>query len=289
MTKEKYAWAGLAIPLSWLAELDNVAAPNALADAFGDRYLYRHNPVFAAIRDSALELGYRFSTEDTPLWRDYQSLGLVALHRILATRVIPYFNTGATFRRMLDANPAARLPPGFIAGNLKRNYAFHESAHCVAHSIMSRMQAELRAAAPGEAGSAVLEAILAESFANTVEALGSVVQHLPLSDGIFFRLNSYFSQSQTRRELLARAGAELGPENGFTLLFAAYFEANLALEPPAGATYERIAEAAGCGAKRSGLAKDTAGECLQIECSLPGKRHAGIFRIAGLDGANTPH
>src|SRR5438270_7369661 len=119
MTKEQYAWTALGIPLAWLAELDTVTAPNGLTDALGDRYLYCHNPIFAEIRDAVLDLGYRFSVEDSPFWRDYQSLSLMALHRILSDKTIPYFNTGTSFRRLVDAHPAARLSPGFIAGNLK--------------------------------------------------------------------------------------------------------------------------------------------------------------------------
>ena len=65
MKREKYARVGMGVPLAWLAELDAVASPNALPDAFGDRYLYRQNPVFASIRDAALSFGYRFSAQDT--------------------------------------------------------------------------------------------------------------------------------------------------------------------------------------------------------------------------------
>ena len=130
---------------------DSVSAPNALSDAFGDSYPYCHNPVYRNIRDATLALGYRFSAEDTALWRDYQSLSLVALHRILSTKIVPYFDTANSLRRLIDANPQARLPPGLIAGNVKRNFAFHESAHCVAHSLMRRIEAELYAVAPDEA------------------------------------------------------------------------------------------------------------------------------------------
>src|ERR1700722_14953022 len=105
MTKEKFAWTGFGLPLTWLAQLDSYPAPNALPDAFGDSYLYRHNPIFAAIRDAALDYGYRFSAEDTPLWRDYHSFSLVTLHRILSGKIIPYFDTATAFRRLRDANP----------------------------------------------------------------------------------------------------------------------------------------------------------------------------------------
>ena len=219
MTKEEYAWTRFGVPLAWLTELDEVSVPNALADAFGDRYLYRHNPIYAGIRDAAVGFGHRFSAEDTPLWRDYQSFSLTALHRILTWRIIPYFDTGTTCRRLIEADPRALLPLGFVAGNLKRNYAFHEAAHCVAHSIMRAMEAELRAMAPGEKDRMVLEAILGESFANTVESLGTIFQHMPVPDRVFYRLNSYYSRQSKRDDVLHRAGAELGCQVRFTMLF----------------------------------------------------------------------
>lgn len=256
MTKEKFAWSGLGVPLAWLAEFDNVPAPNALEDAFGDRYLYRHNPVFASIRDATLALGYRFSAKDTPLWRDYQALSLLSLQKILSSRTIPFFDTAVTVRRLIEANPEAKLAPGFIATNIKRNFAFHESAHCVAHSILRRAEPELTLIAPGEKQRFVLESVLAESFANTVEALGSLFHFMPIPDGVFYPLNSYWPADREREGILNRAAAELGIETRFRLLFASYFESNLATEAPTGATYERVAESAGCSAGHAGLARE---------------------------------
>lgn len=163
MTKQEDVWTRFGVPAARLADLDNLPAPNALAGAFGDRYLYRHNPVYASVRDAAVGFGYRFSAEDTPLWRDYQSFGLTVLHRILTGKTIPYLDTAATFRRLVEDNPGALLPPGLIAGKMMRNHAFHEPAHCVAHSIMQGIEAQLRAVAPGETERTVLDAILAES------------------------------------------------------------------------------------------------------------------------------
>jgi hypothetical protein len=281
MTKEKHARTGFGVPLAGLAELDNLPGANALADAFGDRYLYRHNPIFASIRDAALGFGYRFSAEDTPLWRDYQSLSLMALHRILKDRTIPYFDTGTTFLRLLDANPAARLQPGFIIGNLKRNFAFHESAHCVAHSIMRGIEAKLRSVAPQETSRFVLEAILAESFANTVESLGAVHQHLPFSDRVFYPLNSYFSHNQKRQDVLKRAGTELGPELRFTLLFFSHFEANLSMQPPADSTWQRIAGAGGAIADQSGLTREIANTGCKLSAGFRENTTPAYFELLG--------
>jgi hypothetical protein len=114
MTKEEYIWNRFGVPLARLVEFDEAAAPNALADAFGDSYLYCHNPVYASVRDAALGFGYRFSAEDTPLWRDYQSFGLTVLHRILTGKTIPYLDTGTSCRRLIEENPQAQYPLGLI-------------------------------------------------------------------------------------------------------------------------------------------------------------------------------
>jgi hypothetical protein len=281
MTKEKFAWTGFGIPLTWLAELDNLPAPNALPLALGDSYLYRHNPIFTAIRDAAIELGYRFSAEDTPLWRDYQALSLIALHRILKEKTIPYLDTASTFRRLIASNPKAQLPAGFITGNLRRNYAFHESAHCVAHSVLSRMESELRAVEPRDTDRTVLAAILAESFANTVEALGSVFQHLPVSDGVFYPLNSYFFRNQELRNVLDRAGADLGSELRFALSFLSHFEANLAIQPPVDSTYDRIAEAGGCFAAQAGIAREIADAGFKLSAGFRESTTPAYFELLG--------
>ena len=244
-TKKELVWSGFGIPLAWLAELDNIPAPNALPDAFGDSYLYRYNPVFAAVRDAAIGFGYRFSVENTPLWRDYQALSLAALHRILSGKTIPYFDTGNTIRRLVESNPAVRLSQGFIFTNVKRNYSFHESAHCIAHFIMERM-ADPPTLAAGNAHRFVLESILAEAFANTVESLGSIVRHMPVSDAVFYGLNSYVARDQGREHVLNEARRELGAQRRFILLFLSHFEANLSVQAPTDSTYRRIAEAAGC-------------------------------------------
>jgi len=181
---------GLTLPLRWLASLDAVPAHGALGDAFGDSFLCNRNPVFAKIRCSALEFGYRFSADDTPMWRDYQTFGLGTLHQILTNGIIPYHDTGNTVKRLLASNPKITLSPDALQRNFKRNHAFHESAHCVASSILQRLEPDLRAIAPDDRQRFVLEAIFAESFANTVEMLGSVVRSVVLADWVFYSLNS---------------------------------------------------------------------------------------------------
>src|SRR5580693_7957239 len=118
-SNETRHWFKLPVPLAWLCGLDEQPAPNALPDAFGDRYLYAHNPIFRKVRDAAVSFGYRFSSEDTPLWRDYQSFPLTTLHRILAEKTIPYCDNGTAVEHLLRDNPKAALSPGFISGSLR--------------------------------------------------------------------------------------------------------------------------------------------------------------------------
>jgi len=238
-------WESLAVPLSWLAELDNCAHPDDLADAFGDGYLCARNPVFAGVRRSALALGYRYSAADTPMWRDYQAFGLSTLHQIIASGIIPYHDTGSTIQRLLKSNSKAVLSPGIILSALKRNYAFHESAHCVAWSVLHRAEGGPVRLAANERERFVIEAILAESFANTVEMLGSLVRTLPLSDTLFYSLNSYMTPKQDRMVQLQDAVAAAGEYARFLLLFLGSFEANLTVAEPGDATRERIGLAAG--------------------------------------------
>jgi hypothetical protein len=282
MTKEKYGWTSLGVPITWFAELDNIPAPNALTEAFGDSYLYSHNPVYASVRDSAMGFGYRFSAEDSPMWRDYQSLSLIALHRILSSKIIPYFDTATSFKRLIAASPQARLPPGFIAAGLKKNRAFHESAHCVAHSVMQRVSSDVGAVAAHERDRAVLEAILAESFANTVEALGSAFHFMPLSDRVFYSLNSYFSPDRERTDLLKKAGAELGAELRFALLFFSYFEANLAVQPPGDSIYRRLAETGDCSASQAGLLREITDSAFKLKSSFRENTTPAYFELIGL-------
>jgi hypothetical protein len=224
--------------------MDAVPTPDGVLAAFGDCYLCRNNPVYASLRRAALDYGYAFSSEDNNLWRDYQSMSLGTLQRILETKTIPYLDTSATVRRLLVSRPTASMPPGLIVSNIRHNYTFHESAHCVAYSALRELRNDT--AAPSERERFVEEAILAESFANTVEMLGSLVQERPLSDTLFYALNSYILPKTHVIEALTHANREFGPRGRFSSLFISFFEANLwTTGSPDLDAYERIRAAWG--------------------------------------------
>lgn len=236
ITKADLAWQKIPIPLEWLASFDEPPEENSLRDAFGDSYLYRHNPVYRNIRDAALGCGYRFCAADTPLWRQYQAFPLMSLERILADKIIPYLDTGNAFREIMKAKPGGALTPGFIASTLRKNHVFHESAHGVAHHLLSGC----------DCVSVVFRALLAESFANTVEILGALARHQDLLDSVFYTLNSYAQLDFDRKDSIQKGMAEVGPELGFRVVYFSYIESNLTAETPPDSVYEEIVEATNC-------------------------------------------
>ena len=245
-------WLRVPVPLAWLAERDASPTSGGLADAFGDCYLCRNNPVYANLRRASLDYGYVFTSEDNNLWRDYQAMSLVTLQRILATKTIPYLDTSATVRRLLASNPAVSLPLGLIVSNIRHNYSFHESAHCVAHSALAELRSNQNGSSDRERF--VEEAILGEAFANSIEMLGSLVQERPLYDTLFYGLNSYILPKTKNIEALTCANNEFGSQNRFSLLFLSFFAANLWTAGPADwGAHERILAAWGLPNKTSAV------------------------------------
>jgi len=236
-------WEKLPLPVAWLCELDECEAVNALGDAFGDRYLYKHCPLFRQIRDIALELGYRYTRDDTTLLRDYASLPLLTLQRILEERNIPYFDNGASVGRLVRSQPKLKLPGGIVVSLVRPNHVFHESAHCVAHAALQSLGAELTRAAGGERERFVLQALFEESFANAAEHLAGGFHHMPVPDAVFYSLNSYMNKSDEDHRLRSML-ASPEPPIAFGLLFFSLFEANLTEADPDEAVRYGINEAA---------------------------------------------
>ena len=271
----------LPVPLAWLAKLDDSSSGDALPDALGDSYLCAHNPVFAKIRRSAIGFGFRYSCEDTQAWRDYQSFGLVALQQIVSGRIIPYHDTGSAFRRLLERTPKVALSPRFILNGCKKNYVLHESAHCIASSVLRLLEPQLRAIEPGEGERFVLEAIFAEAFACTVETLGSLVKSMPLTDSLFYSLNSYVIPVPARTRTLEDAAAKTGEYTRFALLFLASFEANLTAAEPDQATMDRICSVAECGDELSGESRAIAGIAFRLSSSFRELTTPEYFNLLG--------
>ncbi len=219
------------IVISELLQLDSCAAANALPDAAGDRYLYSTNRVFANIRDVAIHFGYRFSHEASELWRDYQVLPLLTLHRIVRGKVIPYSDNRPTLTRLIANDPDISLPVNFLENNIKRNYTLHEAAHCIATTVFQLNDSLLSSACDTEKERFVVKEILSEAFANSVETFAAAVDPSPLP-AFIFSLNSYMRGSAEGKNVLDSARSVFGEDLAFLILLLSYFEANLTLGEP---------------------------------------------------------
>lgn len=269
-------WTKLPIPLAWLHGLDECSAPNVLRDAFGDGYLYKLSPLFARVRDVAHELGYRYSSVDTVLQRDYHALPLLALRDILGSRTIPYIDNAASVRRLLEQQPKLALTGSFIASIITANHAFHESAHCVAHTLLE----PFRGALGPERESFVVGALFEESFANAVENLGRALSHMPVPDIVFYNLNSYMRKADESPKL--KSLLDCGePRLAFRLLLLALFEANLTDEKPDERTRLRVAEAAGATAHDGEVADAAVDIAFGLSEGFRGNTTPNYFRLLG--------
>lgn len=265
-----------------LIELDTQTSSSALPRAVGDCFLYRRNLMFARIRDLAIHFGCRFVCDDTPLCRDYQGLPLLTLGRILDGKIIPYFDNANVLTRLLESDPQVALPPQFIVSNVKHNYAFHESAHCVAHTVLGQNSNVLGAACQSDRERFVLEAILVESFANTIEMLGST-EDASVSHAVFYALNSYMWMNLKRKELLEGCRRALGFEATFLLVYFSYVESNFATEKANTGTYERIRQALGGVDVEEGLLKAIVEVGFGLNQGFRDKTTPAYFRVLGFE------
>ena len=115
---------------------DGYATEHSLDDNLGDGFLYSRNAFFSAMREWALEEGLRFSSETTPLWKQYQTLPFFSLQDIFDDRVVPYMDNVTVFRNVLKRDPGLALPLRFILDSLKKNYILHETSHYVAYRAL---------------------------------------------------------------------------------------------------------------------------------------------------------
>jgi hypothetical protein len=234
----------LNVAISELLAFDGSPAPNALPDAIGDPYLYGRNPIFANIRDVALHFGYSFSHQGSELWRDYQVLSLLTLHRIIKGKVIPYSDNRTTMDHLLADNPAVNLPASFIINNMMRNYTLHEAAHCIASSVFQLNDSLLRTAGGSEKEKFVVREILSEAFANSVETMAAAVDPSPFP-AFIFRLNSHMKGTAEGKVVLDKARETFGDDLAFLILFLCYFEANFSASDPTDDTSVAVLGASG--------------------------------------------
>lgn len=203
--------------ISRLLELHIQYQSQGLPGSLGDGYLVTHNKVFRAVRQRALEAGYKFSDH-----RDeaYEAFPLLQLERILQSKTLPFANNVLPFENL---TPAQRQLISWddVDGNLKRNFVFHEGSHAVFRSLKPADISE-------DLATQVVWMLLEESFANTMELL-AVIEAGDAAHRIFFELNSYVCEFDHRHHL-SKAMTELGEKVLIPFMVLSYLHANFLRE-----------------------------------------------------------
>lgn len=216
----------LSIPLRALLRAhDQYSAPNSLADALGDAYLYEHSPIFARVRDAAIERGYRFVECDSHLWHDYQAMPLLSLQKILSEKSIPYFDNVSVLRQLYQQKPDIELPTRLLYEVLKRNYVFHETCHCVAYAVIES-QSRVLDHFHSENERFVASAFLQEAFANSMERLSTAIAHSK-TYAFFMNMNNYMPHESAKEEFWRSALSSFGFPRLFALTFLSFLALNL--------------------------------------------------------------
>jgi hypothetical protein len=188
-----------------------------LPSNLGDGCLYARNRTFRAMRDLVLARGYAFATTGSAVNTVSDSVPLLALPIILATKTIPYRDnvTGLSYlmqRLEMETVTAADFQQ-FVRGNV----LLHESAHCVAADALGSMKYERGDDRLTDVE--ILGHLLAEAYANAIEVACALETETAI-DRFFFSCNSYAAIPPVP---VYEAAARLRGANGPALIRVLFF------------------------------------------------------------------
>ena len=196
---------------------------HCLPDAFADGYLLSRVPTFRRVREFLLSAGYEFE-KGGALLDLYRSAPLLSLPAILAGRSVPYLPNGSAIRALRASPEWTEIPLLQVAPFLTRNGVLHESAHLVAETLVPNQVAS----APEQ----VFHALVAESFANTVEAI-SVCEAETELDRWFFSMHSPFTVSEETKRAYQKLLTEYGAARVAERLLWSFLRVNFLRESEA--------------------------------------------------------
>jgi hypothetical protein len=163
----------------------------ALENNLGDALLCHESPLYAAIRQRAVALGYKFVPMESEQAAIYAALPLLALEQLIQTRSIPHANNVRGLRQLAETQGDPKLPIQFLLRCFNKNYVLHEAAHGVARAVLQTTL--LSGHDERTANADVLRQVclmLEEGFANATELFVSNQQRKP-AVALFGALNSY--------------------------------------------------------------------------------------------------
>lgn len=231
----------------------------ARADILGDGFLMERNPVYRKVREQAGEIG----CEWVEAYPEYLLLPFHELPRIVQTKRIPYVPSARLMHRVEEERPGVFAT---VDVPIPESYHLHEAAHVLADHHLQAIPASSRE-------ERILKSLLAESFANTVDALACGFAGDEMHE-FFLKMNCYMQPQKKNIQAMTRVREALGFRFLFMLAFFSYLHANFLTSPM---SKKRIDELRGqyAGGKKVGvkLQKD-----IQTVSSL-GEKLDPIFRV----------
>jgi hypothetical protein len=209
-----------------------------LPENLGDGFLSATNPVFRNIRVEFRRRGFKFTHQDL---NGYFAFPLMSLDEAIFSRKVPYYRNASWLEKLEKAAPGKFTLSELRRSELKYNYLFHESAHCIAHDAFFGRK-DIRRVPKNR--QALLKVFLGEAFANTVEALSYAFAEGEIG-GYFLDANCHFRASEREMLTLQRAVAKFGAERTALVLMGAFLYSNYLFEKLNGKQRKLIGELAG--------------------------------------------
>jgi hypothetical protein len=181
-------------------------SPNTFSNNLGDGFLYDKNSFYKTVRDHALKLGYKYSSDYN---NSFVVLPYAQLEDIFKSKKILMLDNVSVFKnfnlKALNLIEWSEIETGY-----RRNYIFHESCHVIARDILKV--------------DSLLNLLFEESFANTCEVFGMIQADTEIHR-LFYETNSYSAAFSDAKKIKSIVG-NLGAENVFKFTIMAYLHSN---------------------------------------------------------------
>jgi hypothetical protein len=206
------------------------------SDILGDGFLIQNNPVYRKIKENSLKIGCQY----VEAYVDYLLLPFFELPSLVKHKKIPYVPAAKLMKKVEQDHPGVFTNEDVP---LPESYHLHESSHLIAEHVLKKINLNM----PQEK---ILKTMMAESFANTVDALvGSFAQddlHL-----YFVKQNSYMHPQKKFIQALNETTKSDNFKTTFMLTFFSYLRANFLTSPLSKSAIQDLIKTYGSKSKKS--------------------------------------
>lgn len=180
-------------------------------DILGDGFLMNSNPIYRNVKEFSLKIGCKY----VEAYPEYLLLPFHELPGIVERKEIPYVPAARLMKKVEQASPGVFSTEDVP---MPESYHLHEAAHVIADHFLKKID-------PKSQQEEILKSIMAESFANTVDALtctGAVddVQYF------FIKQNCYMHPRKNVIQAMNSLSESLGFRFVFMLTYFTYLHAN---------------------------------------------------------------